>query len=281
MPRSRIDSWIRSGRLRALHRGVYAFAGAVIGVRGELRAALLAAGPEAALSWEAAAFHLQLIDQLPRQISVSVPRGRRCRLTTVRVHHPVTLDPQRDITMHAGLRCTTAPRTLLDLATTASRERLERMIERAELHQRLDRDALASCLARAGRATGIGRLRAAIGPDRLDAALVESRFERVLLQAMLEAGLPRPILQQPFELDGYEDPIRVDYCWPSALLAGEADGPHHERPAQARRDARRDRALALHGWHVVRVPLRAYERDPTGEVERVRHALAAPPASLG
>lgn len=47
-------------------------------------------------------------------------------------------------------------------------------------------------------------------------------------------------------LDRYQyhvGPYRLDYAWPSALIALEVDGPNHSRPDVAVRDVARDAYL--------------------------------------
>ena len=46
---------------------------------------------------------------------------------------------------------------------------------------------------------------------------------------------------------------RLDYAWPSKLIALEADGPHHWRPDVAIKDVARDSWLRSQGWLVFRV----------------------------
>jgi very-short-patch-repair endonuclease len=48
-------------------------------------------------------------------------------------------------------------------------------------------------------------------------------------------------------------PYRLDYAWPSALIALEVDGPHHWRPDVAVKDVARDSYLRARGWLVFRV----------------------------
>lgn len=46
---------------------------------------------------------------------------------------------------------------------------------------------------------------------------------------------------------------RLDYAWPSQMVALEADGPFHQMPEYAARDAKRDSWLRSQGWLVLRV----------------------------
>ena len=72
-----IDHHVRTGRLLALHRGVYAVGHAAVGERGRMRAALLAAGPGAVLSHRTAAHLWRLTASMPPFVEVTVTHGRR------------------------------------------------------------------------------------------------------------------------------------------------------------------------------------------------------------
>jgi hypothetical protein len=53
--RAAVDAWVRRGRLRVVHRGVYAVGGAVVPREGRWLAAVMACGPGAVLSHLSAA----------------------------------------------------------------------------------------------------------------------------------------------------------------------------------------------------------------------------------
>jgi very-short-patch-repair endonuclease len=46
---------------------------------------------------------------------------------------------------------------------------------------------------------------------------------------------------------------RLDFAWPDAQMAIEADGWHHRSPEGAAKDAERDSTLRAAGWVVLRV----------------------------
>ena len=65
---------VRAGRLHRLHRGVYAVGHTVVGARGRWMAAVLACGPDAALSHASAAALWELRPSEATWIDVTVPR---------------------------------------------------------------------------------------------------------------------------------------------------------------------------------------------------------------
>ena len=118
-----IDRRIASGRLRPRYRGVYQVGQAPPTDRGRARAALLAAGPGAALSLHAAAWALNLSPSLPAAVDVLVPTRRRQQPgMTVRTtrHWP-------KVVIAKGFPCTDLERTLKDLGWEGpTRSELER-----------------------------------------------------------------------------------------------------------------------------------------------------------
>jgi hypothetical protein len=95
------------------------------------QAALLACGASAALSHRSAASMWEL---LPYPASappwVTIPPGRR--ITRPRIHIRRARVPQRDVRRRHGLRLTSPPRTILDLAALLDEAELERVVGEAE-----------------------------------------------------------------------------------------------------------------------------------------------------
>src|SRR5206468_2766374 len=72
-----IDRWLANGRLRRIHPGVYALGHRALRQEAQLTAALLHAGPGAALSHASAAWWWQLSPSAPVVVQVSAPGDRR------------------------------------------------------------------------------------------------------------------------------------------------------------------------------------------------------------
>ena len=108
---------ITIGRLRVIHRGVYAVGHDAIPVRGRLFAALLLARPERGLSHAAATALHKLIPSVPPIIDVTVTAGRPRDRPGVVFHKAATLE----LTTKHGLPVTSVARTLQDLAATDRR----------------------------------------------------------------------------------------------------------------------------------------------------------------
>ena len=114
LTRGAIEHRIRTGRLRPLHRGVYAVGHEAIQVRGRLVAGLLTAGPGAALSHRSAAALWRIIPSMPEFVDLTTTnRSRRSRGGLV-FHQTLAVDAT---TLH-DLPVTPPVRTLRDLAAT-------------------------------------------------------------------------------------------------------------------------------------------------------------------
>ncbi len=121
MTRGAIKHRVRSGRLIRVHRGVYAVGHEALSDRGRMIAALIAAGPGAALSHRTAAYHWKLIPSMPQFPDVTVTGRVPRRRANLRVHQAKRLD----VTVHQGLQTTTPLQTITQL-TGSERDRGER-----------------------------------------------------------------------------------------------------------------------------------------------------------
>jgi hypothetical protein len=230
---------IKIGRLRVIHRGVYAVGHDAIPIRGRLCAALLVAGPGAALSHRTAAHVLALLPSMPQFVEVTTtnraPRNRRGLV----FHHANTLPTTR----RHQLPVTTPIRTLRDLAATRPTAEVERAASEALVLALVTSHELVN-----QRGPGAPKLASLIvGPTR-------SGLERTFLKAALKLGLPLPEIGH--RIGGYT----VDFYWPSHDLVVETDGAdYHEHDLARRRDRRKDAALRARGHAVLRVPEEALD----------------------
>ena len=95
---------------------------------------------------------------------------------------------------------------------------------------------------------------------------------------MLERRPPDPIRQH--DVGGETWIGRVDVCYPHARLVIELDGRRwHDSHLAREDDRRRDNALVVAGWRVVRITWRELMDDPAATVALVRRLLAASAAA--
>ena len=232
---------VKTGRLHPLYRGVYAAGHNRLSQEAKWLAAVLAAGPGAALSHESAAKHWRIWRGRVNHIDVVVPGNRRAR-KGVRVHRARSLD-KRDVTIHKGIPITTPARTLVALTTVLTRHQLANVIHEAAFRQRFAESAVREAMARA-RGRDLEPLHAALQAHASGSAGTRSTLEDQFLETWQG---PEPLVNTKIEVDLY---------WPDQNLVVEIDGPGHERPRSKREDAARDAALEAAGQTVVRLPSR-------------------------
>jgi hypothetical protein len=249
-----IERRLEAGRLRVIHRGVYAVGHDAIPIRGRLCAALLVAGPHSALSHRAAAHVLTLLPSMPPFVEVTTTRRAPRNRPGLAFHHATTLET----TTKHGLPITTPIRTLRDLAVTHPHE-VERAASEALVLKLVTTQQLKTQQG-PGAAVLAKLVKDGIGPTR-------SRLERAFLKAAVSAGLPAPIVGHRI------GPYTVDFFFPSHNLVVETDGDdYHGHVLAQRRDRTKDAELARRGLNVLRVP----EDDVDGGVATVARLLSRP-----
>jgi hypothetical protein len=245
-----IDGRIRRGVLRVVHRGVYALGAAPLSPRGRLWAAVLSVPDGSVVSHRSAAVLHGMLPSSPGAVHVTTAFPARPRPGLV-LHHSTSAGATA--TTRGGLRCTTVPRTLVDLAasdgptaaerawgTLASRRALRPRAIEHELRRHRDRPGapVVRMLLDHHRAVLTGRTR--------------SELERAALRMCARFELPTPEANALLEVEGsvYE----ADLLWPAAAVVAELDdwGTHGHAGA-FRSDRARDFDLALTGYTTVRL----------------------------
>lgn len=177
--------------------------------------------------------------------------------------------PKVDVTTVRGIPCTTATRTVIDLAGVAELEVVELAFDSAVraglttplyVHRRLDD------LGRKGRA----------GTQAVDdliachLGVTDSELEGRFLQLCRTRGLPRPVLHLP--VAGYE----VDCAYPELKVAIELDGfGFHADRVAFQRDRTKQNLLTLQGWRILRFTRRDVLLHPDTVAAAILTALAA------
>lgn len=219
-------------------------------------AAVLACGPEAALSHGAAAVHWDLLRPLDGPIDVTVPsqHGRK-RRRGIRIHRCGTLKaPLRPhgsekrlaalVTVRDRIPVTTVARTLADLPSTLAPYLVRRAIRQAEF---------------LGLPTGIET-------DR-----TRSDLERAFLRLCRRYGLPLP------EVNVLIDRMTVDFLWRDRMLVVETDSyATHGGTVAFEDDHDRDLRLRRLGYAVHRFSELQLKSNAAGVAEDVAAALRAP-----
>lgn len=251
-----------------MQRGVYAVGRPDLSRHGRWLAAALSCGPEAVLSHTSAGALWRITSLEDTVVEVSVPLNVHRRRPALRIYR-CTL-PESERTASEGVPVTTVHRTLLDLAQTLPRDRLEAAINAADKYDLADPDSLRAALDAYAWRPGVVALRAVL--DRRTFTLTDSQLERRFLPIARRAGLPPP------ETGGLLNGFKVDFYWPDLGLVVETDGlRYHRTPAQQSRDRLRDQAHTAAGL----TPLRFTHAQVRYEPRYVVATLSAVARRLG
>ncbi|MEK9501270.1 type IV toxin-antitoxin system AbiEi family antitoxin domain-containing protein [Gaopeijia maritima] len=267
---SSIARHVHSGRWARIGRGVYRVW--PIGAPLEwAQAALLAAGPESALSHTSAA-HLKGWSGRPVEIAeepihlMSVGSGPRPRPLLV-VHRVTEFEPG-DVERHEGIALTSSARTLIDLADRLPPTELERTVARALRAELLTMDEVGAAIDRYAGRRGVAALRALAelegGP-----ALTRSEAEARFLELLRGSGLPPP--RANHRLGRWE----CDFLWSRERVVVEIDGfEFHSGPQRFERDRAKDNWLLSKGFLVLRFTWRQANDRPLPTVVALARTLA-------
>lgn len=130
-----IKHHVRTGRFIRVYRGVFRFRDFPPSPREHVMAAWLAVSREhGVISHECALELLDLCDIIPNTIDITIPRSRRYLKAPAGITVHVTIRPPRpdEIRYWEGIRITSIPRTIVDVAEWGtSEEHIERAVAEA------------------------------------------------------------------------------------------------------------------------------------------------------
>lgn len=255
--RRAVSRRVTAGRLRPMHRGVYAVGHDHVGMSGRYWAAVLACGDGAVLSHRPAGAAWKVLPVGSGRIDVSVPGdGQRREQDGIRVHRRAAFTPA-DVTMRHGLPITTIERTLLDLAATQPRRTVEQALIKAEAQRIVDHTTLTALAT--SRRPGAPLLRAVLDEPQTE---TESPLEDLFLELCDKHHLPRPLAQQ------WIGRHRADFLWPRQKVIVEVDSHgYHRRRFET--DRERDAELAALGYLTVRVTKRSLTKTTADRLHKV------------
>ncbi len=255
--RSAIDGAVHRGRLRAMHRGVYALAHMALPPHADLLAAVLAVGEGAYVSHHSAGPLWGMTPERTGPIQVTLvgrDAGRRRR--GIEVHQTRMLDPQ-DVTVYRKVPATRPARVLLDISPTLTDRQLERMFDAGLKARWFTRSAVARVAARNPRRPGASRLARLAEAEGRFSTVTRSPPEEVLLRLIRAGGLPEP------EVNAQLGPYVVDFLWRAEGVVVEIDGyAFHSTHRSFEADHARDLELEAHGITVVRYTADQIARRP-------------------
>jgi hypothetical protein len=265
-----IKCWLRSDRLFALHRCVYALS-PIVTDHGRRVAALLASGERATLSGTSAGDLWGYVVHPGGAHHVTVPVGGGRTVDGV-IRHRTRGFKEGDIVIVGGMSVTTPARTFLDIAPGLSVPDLRRAIGQAQYDKLIDPDALAAAIAAHPGHRGARKLRLA-DPGLQYRAETDSPLEDELLALMLAAGLPEPECQVTvYGLSGRKR--RADFLFREAGVIVEADGRGAHARAMAFEDDRdRDTDLVAMNLLTLRFTRVQARTSPKAVTDRIAAVL--------
>jgi very-short-patch-repair endonuclease len=245
-----IDRRAASGHLHLKHRGVYAVGHPKLSPEGRRWAAVLAAGEGAALGYWSNAVHRGLLTGDGPRVEVVVSTPSMLKRPGIAIHR-AALAPH-EVQEIRGLRCTSVPRMLLELAATKGATVTERAWRQAAYLEILEMDAVAELLQRRRGERGTVLLRSLYDRRAEIIGRLIGDTEDLLLPIIRDSNLVEPISNASIWV-GYRH-VMVDFYFPSLKLAIEGDSRlAHADPEAEAEDALRDTELKAIGIHVHRV----------------------------
>lgn len=264
---------IETARLHPIHVGVYAVGHAALTRNARWMAAVLAYGPRAVLSHRDAAALWRIYPSSDARIHVTADRYTRNPRPGLILHRPRRWEPE-DHTVHEGIPVTTVERTIVDLASHLSFERLARAWDAAVRLELLDVKKVEAILARSNGRRGLKKVERLCTETR--PILESSRSDLERRGYMLFHDTP-DIPNPSVNLWVADVAAEVDLTWPDYKVAVELDHEewHAKTRAQRESDNARDARLQIARWKVLRVSDYRLQTDPHGIVQDIRDLLAA------
>ncbi len=252
---------VRIGRLHRVHPGVYSVGRPPRTALERASAAVLACGPDAALS-HLAALALWDLTRWPWCMAVTASKERRHRGITL---HRSSRLLRRDFRRENGIRVTSPARTLLDCTPLLSQKVLRRAVNEALRRKLVCRTDLGDVIERFPRHPGAHKLAEFVdakgGPTR-------SGWEDDFPAFCDHFGLPKPVMAA--NVAGWE----VDALFPDEKVIVELDGwEFHSTRESFESDRERDASTLAVGCVTVRLTWERMHEGAAREAARLRTIL--------
>lgn len=254
-----IEGRTQSGRIVAIHPGVYYLDAVPRTWRTDVLAAVMAAGLDALASHRCAGVLYELEAVYGQVIEVTVPFNEEPEPHGVIVHR--TRRPNPGAVLHA-IPITPIEKTLLDLAPILGERNLYKAT-RSAIHQNLtSAEKLDVALGiHGGRGVAGTRLARRVFHTVADDES-GSGAEIELAWVVMNASVPKPIQQLRIQLP-HGDNAYPDFSWPDRMRIVEVDGfGAHSTPEQLEHDLQRQNQLFELGWEIRRFTPTRIRREP-------------------
>lgn len=235
-------------------------------------AAVLAGGVRAVLSHRSAGQLLGILSRSHAWPEITRPTSFRSRSNLVAHRGRI---PGDERTIAEGIPVTGLSRTMLDLAASSSRTRVEQMLNEAEVLRLTDAISIPTLLERYPRRAGSAVLRQVLRERANAHGITRKELERRFKELLDATDLPRPRRNAHIAVDGRF--FEVDCLWADRRLIVELDGRAvHGTDMAFERDRKRDRLLIAEGWRVTRVTWLQLVHEADEVLADLRRALGPP-----
>jgi len=279
LSRKQVRALVAGGFIHPLFRGAFAVGHHNVGQWGWLMAASLAGGPESFLCHRTAAAAMGLRGIYTKRIELTiVSTGGVSRPDGLIVHRTEKPPHPADLTTRKGIRISSVPRMLIEVAPSATKTELDHLITIAARKQILHIRAVEEAFVRHARRPGIAKLKVAFAayrprPDR------KSDFEREFDEELAKRpDIPQPTHRNVILFGRWE----ADCYWQDHGLVVELDGrPYHIAVREIEKDKLRDGKLLLKRVRTLRITDLRWQFDRAGAMDDLRQLLSLPPLRAG
>jgi hypothetical protein len=273
LSQSAISRRVARARNLRVRRAVLANPGVAPAFEQKVLAAVLAGGEGAFASHAAAAqlWGLPLPGAVPVEITTALERHPR--LPGVRCHRSGLIADGDVATVH-GIPVSSPARTIVDISSRFDTRVLGRVLDDALRRGLTTLAEVALTTERLGPAPGRSRKKMAALLARRDDGVArrESVLEDFVFEALVRFGLPLPLMQYPFAMNGRNR--RIDFCYAPEMLVLEPKGfMWHSSRRAFDDDALRGNELQLAGFRVLEFTAAFTDWQIASQVAR---ALALP-----
>jgi len=270
---STLGSYVRTGELDRLYRGIFAFPSVPATWYQRILAAVFSAGPGAMAGHATAAALWELADiKQPPRVQLIVPSRRRRGVSYADLHvvRGLTDADRRSLNR---IPVTSPARTFVDMASRHDIRVIEDLAIEIVRRRLASIEDLLDAAARAPRSPNVGLVKAVLATfDPEQIVRLMTRLEAAMYRALKNSPLPLPDINRVLDLECMI--ARVDAHWSQGELSVEADGLRwHSTPSQKRYDDERQNELILAGKRVLRYGSQVIFQTPDVMVRDVARAL--------
>ncbi len=265
-----IRRWVSQGKLHEVAPGVIALPGA--DVSHPVQALATALATEGFVDGMAALWFYRIVAECPPIFDVCVGRtsSRHVQAAdrSIRLHRPIALNPET--TPIDGVQVASVETALCRACCDNEQAVIARLMLGAVRRGVTSIDKLATFADQHPRVAGMAQFRRCVAEFPTTASAFEKRFASILEQADIRGWKQ----EHRVRLDGAS--YYIDFAWIDLKIAIELDGrAYHDDDAAFEKDRKRQNALVLAGWMVLRFTWSQLTTDSAAVLKQVRATLTS------